>query len=176
MHQLGELDWESLYLNEILTWPNKLSDLGHCSLVIARTSHPETMMTPAVHYWWLLITHDDWEERSFFVWSCILVNGAETRVFYTSETLDKWTGACKLETTKYPSRSLEHFMLCKYLIIVEMFSCHPLLPSFSPLYLISAQFYRKNNMSIAKWFSWIFCRLVAFLLVPVSDSPRRLGL
>ena len=124
---------------------NKLSDLGHCSLVIARTSHPETMMTPAVHYWWLLITHDDWEERSFFVWSCILVNGAETRGVYTSETLDKWTGACKLETTKYPSRSLEHFMLCKYLIIVEMFSCHPLLPSSSPLYLISAQILEKQQ-------------------------------
>ena len=54
-------------------------------------------------------------------------------------SIGKWIGLKTRKNWASESRSLEHFMLCKYLIIVEMFSCRPLLPSFSPLYLISVQ-------------------------------------
>ena len=59
-------------------------------------------------------------------------------------SIGKWTGLKTRKNWASESRSLEHFMLCKYLIIVEMFSCRPLLPSFSPLYLISAQILEKQ--------------------------------
>ena len=60
-------------------------------------------------------------------------------------SIGKWTGLKTRKKWASESRSLEHFMLCKYLIIVEMFSCHPLLPSSSPLYLISAKILEKQQ-------------------------------